>query len=108
MPGGAAGEIIQVGAICAAIAAILALARSMWRGAKRAKRAADYIEALHDIATYQLRPNSGGSLVDGMRWLRDWTVEHDLKHSADTDELWAVLARHGIDRRSSPPVRPPT
>jgi hypothetical protein len=95
-------DIVQAGAVCAALVAMAALLAGLWRLVVKIKRAADYLEALHDLASYQLNPNSGGSLVDKVTALGEWTLAHDAKHDDDKDELWSVLSSHGIDRRKAP------
>jgi hypothetical protein len=91
--------IIQAGAVAAAITAIIGLVYALWRIGKTIH---DFLEPLHDLVQHELRPNGGSSMKDEIRAVRDWQERHDAKHDADTDELYELLARHGIDRRRAP------
>ncbi len=59
-----AGRVATLGAGLAALAFI---ARVVWRVVRWADRMGDMLGRLHKVATYELQPNSGGSLADAVR-----------------------------------------
>lgn len=61
----------------------------------------DAVQATRALMEHELQPNKGGSLRDAVDRIEQRLEEHDDRHIADSDELWAVLAGHGIDRRKS-------
>jgi hypothetical protein len=92
--------ILTAGAIAAAVTAIIVLLRTLWRIGVALH---DFLEPLSDLVHHELRPNGGSSIVDKLDYLVGWARNHDVQHGADQDELWAVLAANGIDRRRKPP-----
>lgn len=90
--------LLLVGAACAALVAILAVARTLYKVMRAAVRAEEALPILFEIAE-QFRPNGGGSLrdqVDGIR-REQASVRFDMKRRVGRLEAEAKTRGWEID-----------